>query len=493
MKSRRCLLLAVLWLGLAAISRAQGPPVLMPAPGPAPQPAAVAETASIQIQRVGPAAINVGQRLAYEIVVRNVGTSPVNQVRVEEDLPAGAKFLGAEPHADVRDQRLVWAVDRLDAGAERRFKVEVQPNSEGDLRACATVTVAATACWQTRVTLPKLAIRKTGPENVHIDDPAAFQIQITNVGTGPATGVLLRDQLPPGLKHPQGNVIEADIGTLMPGESKDITLETTAVQVGRHVNEAVVTGDGGLRASAQAAVTVTQGQLTLSKKGPSFRYRGREAEFDLEVHNPGSAPATSVRVIDTLPEGLEFLTASDGGAWEPMTRQVTWLLGTLGAGQRHGLKLKVLAKDAGVWVNRAVAQADHGLEAKAEATLKVEGVSALMLEVVDLDDPIEVGHQTTYEIRVGNQGSSHCTGLRIEATVPAEMVPVDAEGPSRHRIQGQQVIFEPLPPLAARADARFLVKVKAARPGDVRFRVLMYCEQLDRPVLEEESTRIYQD
>jgi hypothetical protein len=77
--------------------------------------------------------------------------------------------------------------------------------------------------------------------------------------------------------------------------------------------------------------------------------------------------------------------------------------------------------------------------------------------------------------------------------VPAEMEPRDAEGPSPHQVHGQQVLFDALPTLAAKADAVYRVQVRGVRPGDVRFKVQMSCDQLTLPVYEEESTRVYDD
>jgi uncharacterized repeat protein (TIGR01451 family) len=469
---------------------ADKPPTAPASPPPA---QAAGQTASVQVEKIGPASINVGQQLVYELVVRNVGPVSVSQVRVEDQLPAAAKFVKAEPSAEVRLGHLSWDLGSLEPNAERRIKVEIKPESEGDLETSATVTAAVACSARTKITRPRLTITKSGPESVHLDDPAVFQLQITNTGTGPATGVILHDVLPAGLKHPQGEVIEADLGTLAPNETRSLKLETIAVQIGRQVNEAIVSGDGGIQATAKAVVLVTQSQLQFRKDGPKQRFLNREAEYDFEVFNPGSASASNVRVIDTLPEGLDFVSASDGGAYDAATRQVQWTLGLLPAGQRRGLTLKVLARVVGDWVNRAVAQADRGLEVKAETAIHIEGVAALMLEVVDLDDPVEVGAETSYEIRVVNQGTAACTGLQIVATVPGEMMPLDAEGPSSHRIQGQQVIFAPLPKLASHADVLYRVKVKGIKPGDVRFTVQMSCDQLQRPVCEQESTRVYAD
>jgi uncharacterized repeat protein (TIGR01451 family) len=255
----------------------------------------------------------------------------------------------------------------------------------------------------------------------------------------------------------------------------------------------VATGDDGLQASAQAAVTVTEPALVLHKNGPHKLFLGRAGNFEMEVANPGTAAATNVQVTDSLPPELEFVSAAEGGTYEPATRTVTWNLGTLPPGQKRGIAVKLLAKGKGDPVNQAVARADGGLEAKAGAGLHIEGVPALMLEVVDLEDPVEVGAETTYEIRVINQGTSPTTGLQIIATVPDGMAAREITGPAAYHVQGQQVIFDPLPTLAARADTLFRVKVVGLQPGDMRFKVQMMSDQLHQPVYEEESTRVYKD
>jgi hypothetical protein len=45
-------------------------------------------------------------------------------------------------------------------------------------------------------------------------------------------------------------------------------------------------------------------------------------------------------VTDTLPRGLRFLSASDGGTYDAETRTVTWDLGTVPVGDVDTLKLR---------------------------------------------------------------------------------------------------------------------------------------------------------
>jgi uncharacterized repeat protein (TIGR01451 family) len=484
----------ILTLSQQVIAQSSPAPPVANAPGSPMSPVAnPLSSPMLQVEKVGPTSLNVGKPLRYEIAIRNTGATAVLSVQVEEQIPAAARFISADPRPMNRGGFLVWNLGNLDPGVERRIKIELQPVGEGELDSRALVTFSTAAGLHTRVTRPRLNLVKSGPENIQVGQPAVFQLQISNTGTGPANGVILRDHLPEGLRHPNGPEVENDIGTLAPGESKTITLEATAVKAGRFVNQAVVTGDEGLQAIAQVPVVVTEPLLALQKTGPKRLYLGRTADFRIEVANPGSAPAANVQVVDSLPPEFDFVEASDGGKFDPATHGVTWSLGLLSAGQKQIISVKGLAKTAGDPVNQAHAHADGGLEAKAIAAVHLEGVPALLLEVVDLEDPIEVGAETVYEIRVVNQGTSPTTNLQIIATVPTGMTARDASGPTPHQIHGQQVIYDKLPSLAPKADALFRVKVVGDQPGDMRFKVQMTSDQLRSPVYEEESTRVYKD
>jgi uncharacterized repeat protein (TIGR01451 family) len=452
-----------------------------------------AQKPTVYLETCGPASLSLGQPLAYEIIARNLGGAVVAKVQVDNELPAAARFLSAEPQAAVRDGHVVWQLGSLEPGAERRLRVQIQPAQEGEFIVRATATFSAASCAVTQITRPRLSLSVTGPESVQVGDPVVFRLRISNIGTGAASRVMLHDQLPAGLCHEQGTHIEADLGQLAPGETREVTLPTTAAHPGSQLNEIVVTGADGLEASAKATVVVTQANLLLREIGPQRRYLNRQAEYTLEIVNDGNAPAPNVALADRLPEGLEFVAAGEGGKYEPKSRTVCWALGSLAAGQKRSVSVRVTARAPGDLVIRAVARADRDLEAKAESSLHVEGIPALLLEVVDSEDPIEVGAETIYEIRVQNQGTSASTSIQIIATVPKGMAARGASGPTPHRLEGTQVIFEPLGRLAPRADALYRVRVVGQEAGDLRFKVQLTADHLSQPVVEEESTRVYRD
>jgi uncharacterized repeat protein (TIGR01451 family) len=448
---------------------------------------------SVFIEKRGPEVVNVGQPLTYEILVRNTGQVPVYHVRVEDELPGGVRYLGGEPTAELGANRLIWNLPMLEPGTERRLRVGVQPPGEGELRTCATVTFSVAACLRTQVTQPRLVLATRGPDQAYVGEPVPFQILVSNPGSGPATNVLLRGKLPDGLQHPQGQVVEAELGTLAPGESRSVTLTATAAKAGRHLSEITASADGGLEATSRAAVQVLGAELQAHRGGPQRCLLKGEVNWEVEVSNTGSAPATNVELSDTIPAGLEFVSAGDGGLYDASGRTVTWRFPSLAPGGRQKVALRVKAVSVGEHVDHVSVRAERGVEVRAEAPFTVEGVPALMLEVVDLEDPIEVGGELTYEVRVVNQGSCPCTNIQITATVPDGLQARDGTGPTAYRFQGAQVVFEPLAKLATKADVVYRMKVRGLQPGDYRFKVQMTCDQLRQPVYKEESSRVYKD
>jgi hypothetical protein len=157
------------------------------------------------------------------------------------------------------------------------------------------------------------------------------------------------------------------------------------------------------------------------------------------------------------------------------------------------VKFEVQAINPGEHKHKATAVAARGLRSEAELMTRVEGLSALLLEMVDTEDPIEVNGDTAYEIRVTNTGSKTETDIKIVATVPDKMQFKNAQGPVRYREEGKTIVFEPIERLAPRADAIFRINVKAVDPGTVRFKIQMTSTNLVEPVVKMEATRIYSD
>ncbi len=228
--------------------------------------------------------------------------------------------------------------------------------------------------------------------------------------------------------------------------------------------------------------------VTITKSCPGLRYLGRDATFDITVTNTGDSAASNVTVTDMVPNGINFVGADNGGVREG--QRVVWRVGTLDAGKSMTLKSTFLCNSIGSFTNEA--KVTYCAEAMAQCSIDVKGIPAILIECVDDPDPIEINGNVTYTIIVTNQGSAVGTNVVVNCTLPAEEDHVSSTGPTQVSAQGKSISFAPLATLAPKAKATYKVTVKGVGEGDVRFKVEMKSDQMDTPVMETESTRIYQ-
>ncbi len=81
--------------------------------------------------------------------------------------------------------------------------------------------------------------------------------------------------------------------------------------------------------------------VELDKSGPLSAAAGSSATYELTYRNVGPADSGEASVVDELPAGVRFRSASDGGTYDSSSRTVSWDLGTVGVGETDTLMLKV--------------------------------------------------------------------------------------------------------------------------------------------------------
>lgn len=452
-------------------------------------------TPNVSIETVTPENVGLGKDTSYEIVVKNNGPVPVTGVKVEEELPQGTRYLGGEPLADVSLNTLRWAIGELAVNGEKRLKINVKPVGNDDFKTTPRLTYSAATNNLIKITRPKLAASIVGPETVLFGDQAAFTIQVKNEGSGQANKVKIHILLPAGLQHAAqqtGTAVEAELPVLAPGETRSVQLFTKAVRPGTQTCELTVAGESCPASVTKCQVMVQQPMLELRLVSPGKAMVRSEPVFTLEITNPGNSTTPGVQAAASFPEGLEFVSASDAGNYEPGTRTVTWNLGPQAAGAKKTVTLKVRAAIAGKLAIRGLVQSvGTKLKAESEAVVQVDGVPAVNFEVVNLDNPAEVSKEVTYEVRVFNQGTCPLTNIRLAAAFSEGLVVTSVTGPVKHSTVGQTVTFEAVPRLGVKADVVLRIKAKGTTAGDLRCKVQLSCDQLKQPVVKEESTVFY--
>ena len=450
-----------------------------------------AQRAALIVEKLGPEEARVGQTCRFLVTIRNTGSTTAHGVVLTDETPAGATFERSSPLAEQNGARLRWELGSIAPGAEQTVEMLVTPSREGPVGSVARVSFDALASATTRATRPQLALRVAAEPSVRLGREHRVTVEVHNPGTGVATGVMLREDVPPQVSHPAGPELEFEVGRLAPGETRRLELVLTAEQAGRVENRVRAVADGDLSAEGVVEFDVVAPSIAVKIDGPARRYLERPASYRVSIANPGTADARDVRLVTHLPRGRDFVSANNLGEYDEQTHAVYWSLAELPEGQRGEVEVVALPVAAGDHTIRVESEATGGLRAQESQRVRVEGVASLAFDVRDLQDPIEIGEDAEYDIRVANEGTKSASGVRVVGEAPAGMRFTGARGETSARTGAGRVEFAPLPRLAPGAEARFRVQLRGESPGDHRVPVLVASAAAPQPIRREESTRVF--
>ena len=449
---------------------------------------------SLSIRKIAPAEVQVNHAAVFTTRIKNVGKITAYGVKITDYVPRGARLESAHPEfIRTPTGAIQWELVALEPGEEASVSMKVTPLTEGEIGSVATVSFATRASVRTVSTKPQLTIQQTFNKTALIGETVLVNIVVSNPGSGDATGIVVEADIPIELSHVAGNELEYQIGTLRPGQSKQLQLRLLAKTAGIIQNILTVRGKGQIENRSIEPMRIVAPALQVSLRGPAIRYLDRQTTYSVEVVNPGTASARNVELVAYLPKGLKFVSTDHHGEYDNSEHAVYWKLEELPPQIGDSVKLMAIAIEPGEQKVRLEGTADLGVRAQFEHVVRVESVPELEFSVKDTADPIELGADTMYEIKVVNRGTRTATGVQIAASFPQALKPIQGGGPSDVRIEGQIVLFSPLQRLAPGAEAVFRVKAKAIAEGDNVIRVQISSDDKTTPVTKEESTRVYSD
>ncbi len=453
-------------------------------------PTGVAETSSLLIERIVPVQVTLKKDFECRVTLTNISKNALYDVTVTE--PHSFVFKSAKPvPVSHRDGTLIWDLGKMAPEETRTITMRGHAISPKRISDCVTVVYSSVqqACADIEVVNPSLKLMQTGPRSVIQCQSIPIVLEVTNSGSGLARNVIIREALPEGLLTlDDKKVLSFQAGNLKAGESKTVKVNLKALRKGEFKTRAQATSEDNVKADADYAVKVTRPELVLTASGPQKRYVSRTAQYEITVTNRGDSPANNLLITEMVPPGATYVSASDGGV--AGNGMVVWNVGTLDPLASRKVSVLIRLDRIGTIVHNVKVQA-YCAAASAKCETVVEGIAAILLEVVDLDDPVEIGSNSTYLIRVTNQGSAVGTNINVVATLPDELEYVGSSGPTEAKVSGKIVSFVPLSNLAAKQTVVYRVEVKGIKTGDLRFHVELQSDQMTSPVMETESTNVY--
>jgi len=445
------------------------------------------------VEKEMPSQVIVGKPYSYTIKVSNDSKCGLDDVVVTERIPEQFEMSSATPEATKTSGRTSqWDLGYLKPGEVKTITITGVAKATGDMTSCTKATYTPLLCLAPEVISPKLKVVLEAPNQALICDQIPVKVTVTNEGTGYSQGVKVDQTLPQGLATADGKTsVAMDMGDLAGGASKVYNLNLKASKVGSYRNEAKAHAEGGLEATSNAVSTVVkQPVLDVKVSGPEKIFVTKNATYKVAVTNTGDAPSANTLVTTSVPAGMKFVKASNGG--DLSGGVVKWSLGTLEADKTVALDATFNAVASGSGQSNAKAQGVCCQEASAVAKSDVEGIAALLLEAVDSEDPIQVGGNEKFYITVTNQGSAPDTNIIVKVSFEDQLDYVSSTGPTKAQsVEPKSVEFAPLASLAPGQKATWEVTAKALAEGDHRTSVKLTSDVLSRSVDETESTHIY--
>lgn len=375
-----------------------------------------------------------------------------------------------------------WVIGELQPNQTRTINVTAVAHEVGAQGDCLAVSYNPTLCSVVNVINPQITLSKEGPQAQYLCDQITYNYTVKNTGTGTAEGIVIQETLPDGLTTADGKqVLALDVGNLEAGQSKTVKAQVKAERPGEYASRAVAISEGDSAFSRKVTTTVYEPKLAVDVVGPEWQYLNQPVTYTIRVQNISEAPARDTVLMLDAPGLNDQNKQRQIGVLDPgQTREVT--VTVPGLGKKEALQFQA----------RAQAYCAVGEDAAARDVEQTafRGLPALLIDAIDLKDPVAVGDTTTYRIRVKNQGSEAASNINLTGSLPEGAAFVEGRGPTDVKMSGGQLAFGTVDSLAPGDSATWNVVVKANNPGDGRFRVAMESDYLDTPVVSMEPTRL---
>lgn len=449
------------------------------------------EIPSVLVRLAGPADIPVGRKGDYELIAKNTGSIPLNGAIVRMDIPKGvtseidAAMKGQTESETLEDGSLaiVWQVSELAAGQSQKLPVKLTAAEAKNFAIAMEWTVMPqNGELLVNVQKPDLQIGLEGPAEVAFGVPQIYRLKISNPGTAPAENVVLNLSA-----EPYGSN-SSPLGTIDPGTNRVVEVELTFQQKGKLKIKAEAVGDN-LKAGSEVDVVVHQAMLEAKVQGVESEYVGAIVDYKLDLTNNGDTASENVIAQIELPDGVKVTQLPTGARLSG--KNLLWDINSLNAGQTLTFTFQAELLSAGEKLFQATCRGSAGGSAVAQTKTTVDAVADLKLTLSDPPSPSPVGEEVLYELEITNRGKQSANKVKVLAQFSEGIEPSGAVG-AEHKLVPGQVLFEPIPSIAAGETIKLQVRALASEAGVHRFRIEVQTDDEEIHHVLEESTRYMQ-
>ena len=412
---------------------------------------------------VSNAAPHVGDEVTFTITVYNDGPETATNVRVKDPLPQGATLVSTSGTGTYDAATGIWSFGTISGGTQAEAQMTVKVTQQGfrengvnvysdnqDPNPLNNGTYAAWCADCAAIDPADLVLTKAVSNAVpKVGDTIQFTLTLKNNGPNRATGVVVRDLLPASLQYVAGSVqvtssdlnspggfdgLNWTMGTLDNGTTMTLKFNALVTKDLNVANVAIVAKSNMPDPTPGFAIVAITPQpstgladLTMTKTvNEQVPMQGGEVVFTIRVTNNGPSTATNVKVRDSLPTGLTYVSDDDANSYNPAANDNLWSVGNLAVGESKSLNIRVVVAAGANIVNTAIVdsmdQTDPDGAASASVTVKpivmMPGAD-MTIDMVTTPNPVQPGGTAKYIYTLRNIGSVAAQGVSFTTALPA--------------------------------------------------------------------------
>jgi len=387
---------------------------------------------------------NYGDMIHFIITVQNSGPDTATDVNVTDLLPAGLVYQSHTANAGSYDHTTgLWNIGSLTTSMGGVYlDIIALVNGTGFFNN--TATLIQSTYPQDEVNRSAtlnvdpaaiLTVTKTGLGQVNVGNMANYTITVTNNGPDTAYNLVAHDffDIDPEVTIPI-------LSELAPGASYTFGYGslTNSTHAGRNIaNSIYITFNEypGQSNTATGYVFVKMAEIILTKTDNTTNHEANVGDlvtFTITTYNNGPSNATNIVVTDVLPVGLDFISASDGGTYDALSRTITWSAFNLNYGAPDVVRTfiaevnAIMAGNATGIINTANATfTEYPSTASGNGTAIYVPLTDLYINSWASKNNPYVGETITLTFKLGNNGPDTASNVVFTLPIPGGMEFVD--------------------------------------------------------------------